>query len=303
VTHVAVDADRNERSLGGLDGLARRHLRAGWWTLLVFLTLGAVLEAFHGFKVGLYLDVGNEARRLAFRLGHAHGTLLALVHVAFGLTLASRFAPDRRSAERASGLLVTATLLLPGGFLLGGVFAHGADPGPGVLLVPFGALALFVAVLFVARGMAPLLTFREVAPGTPDSEVGERLRRRVLRDPLGIVPSDEERAEWTRLRHLAAFEGERMVGYSMLADAGNGEARMRQVAVDFGRQRRGIGKALVARSEELARASGFHTMVLHARDAAVPFYEALGYEAFDPPFIEVTIPHRKMRKALTRAPV
>jgi GNAT superfamily N-acetyltransferase len=142
------------------------------------------------------------------------------------------------------------------------------------------------------------LTFREVVPGSPEYEEGERLRRRVLRDPLGIVPSDEERAEWLGLRHLAAFEGDRMVGYLMLADAGDGTVRMRQVAVDFDRQRRGIGKALVARSEALARASGFRTMALHARDSAVPFYEALGYEAFDDPFIEVTIPHRKMRKVL-----
>jgi GNAT superfamily N-acetyltransferase len=306
VTLVSVAAGRTERSLPELDALARKHVRIGWWTLLGFLTLGAVLEALHGFKIGFYLDVDNEARRLSLRLGHAHGTLLGLVHVVFGLTLASRFAPRARSAERASSLLVTATLLLPGGFLLGGLFAHGGDPGPGVLLVPFGAVALFAAVLFVARGIpggrppgaAGPLTFREVKPGTLDYDEGERLRRRVLRDPLGIVPSEEERAEWKRLRHLAAFEGERMVGYLMLADEGDGSVRMRQVAVDFDRQRHGIGKALVLRSEEHARASGFRTMLLHARDTAVPFYEGLGYEAFDPPFVEVTVPHRKMRKAL-----
>ena len=136
-----------------LESLARKHVRIGWWTLLGFLSLGALLEAFHGFKLGFYLDVDNEARRLAFRLGHAHGTLLALVHVTLGLTLASRFAPAERAAKRASSLLVAATVLLPGGFLLGGLFARGSDPGPGVLLVPVGALALFVAVLLVARGL------------------------------------------------------------------------------------------------------------------------------------------------------
>jgi predicted GNAT family N-acyltransferase len=290
-----------------LESLARKHLRIGWWSLLGFLTLGVVLEAFHGFKVGYYLDVENEARRLSFRLGHAHGTLLALVNVAFGLTLDSRFALAPKPAIRASRLFVVATLLLPGGFLLGGLFSHGADPGLGVLLVPFGALALFVAVLLVARGLPgdrppsctnQTLAFREVSPGSPEYAEGERLRRRVLRDPLGIVPTAEERAEWLTMRHLAAFEGDRMVGYLMLAEQGDGIVRMRQVAVALDRQRRGIGKALVARSEALARESDFHTMVLHARDTAIPFYEALGYEAYDPPFTEVTIPHRKMRKAL-----
>jgi ribosomal protein S18 acetylase RimI-like enzyme len=73
---------------------------------------------------------------------------------------------------------------------------------------------------------------------------------------------------------------------------------MRQVAVDFDRQRRGIGKALVTRSEGLARSSGYTTMTLHARETAVAFYQALGYEIFDEPFVEVTVPHRKMRKPL-----
>ena len=151
---MSADSEHTARSLSSLDALARKHLRIGWWTLLGFLTLGAALEAFHGFKLGYYLDAGNEARRLALRLGHAHGTLLALVHVAFALTLASRFAPAERSAARASPLLVTATFLLPGGFLLGGLFARGGDPGIGVFLVPFGALALFVAVFHVARGLS-----------------------------------------------------------------------------------------------------------------------------------------------------
>ena len=55
------------------DRLMRRHLRAGWWALGFYLLLGLVLEAFHATKAGLYLDVGNETRRLLFRLAHAHG--------------------------------------------------------------------------------------------------------------------------------------------------------------------------------------------------------------------------------------
>ena len=62
-------------------------MRFGWWSLLLFLTLGIVLEAMHGFKVGWHLDVGNEARRLLWTLAHAHGTLLALIHIGFALTV------------------------------------------------------------------------------------------------------------------------------------------------------------------------------------------------------------------------
>src|SRR4029077_18287735 len=63
-----------------------RNLRFGWWSLLFFLSLGGGLEALHGFKIGYYVDVGNDIRRLMFTLAHAHGTALGLVNIAAGLT-------------------------------------------------------------------------------------------------------------------------------------------------------------------------------------------------------------------------
>lgn len=63
--------------------LQRLHLRVGWWSLLVFLTLGLALEALHGFKLGWRLDVSNQTRPLTWTLAHAHGTLLATVNIAF----------------------------------------------------------------------------------------------------------------------------------------------------------------------------------------------------------------------------
>ncbi len=134
--------------LGQLSGT---HLRWGWWSLLAFIILGTVLEMLHGFKVGWYLDVGNETRRLMWQLAHAHGTLLSLVHVAFGVSI--RLAPSWSGGgpKLASRCLMAAGILMPLGFLLGGVFIYGGDPGLGVFLVPVGALALFVAVLTTAR--------------------------------------------------------------------------------------------------------------------------------------------------------
>src|SRR5262245_34742984 len=43
--------------------LAHRHHCVGWLGLLVFLSLGVLLEGLHGFKIGLYLDPGNRIRR------------------------------------------------------------------------------------------------------------------------------------------------------------------------------------------------------------------------------------------------
>jgi hypothetical protein len=45
----SVPDSSRERLAGDPAALAQRHLRFGWWTLLLFLTLGLVLEALHGF--------------------------------------------------------------------------------------------------------------------------------------------------------------------------------------------------------------------------------------------------------------
>lgn len=124
--------------------LGRRHLLCGWWFLLVYLSVGLLLEALHGFKFGWYLDVGNEMRRLMLTLGHAHGTLLALVNIAAGLTVRSAAPFQLRSS--ASFCIVWAAVLLPAGFFLGALMPHGGDPGVGVGLVPLGGFMLLYGV-------------------------------------------------------------------------------------------------------------------------------------------------------------
>lgn len=69
--------------------LVRLHLRIGWGALLLFIVLGLALEALHAFKVPLYVDAENETRRLLFRLAHAHGALLCLIHLCASWTFLS----------------------------------------------------------------------------------------------------------------------------------------------------------------------------------------------------------------------
>ncbi len=130
---------------------AARHLRFGWWSLLVFLSVGFALELLHGFKAGFYLDVTNETRRLMWTLAHAHGALLGLVHVAWALCL--RAFPDLGDGSHrvVSPCLMGASVLLPGGFFAGGVQLYGGDPGLGIALVPAGAACLAIAVFLTGR--------------------------------------------------------------------------------------------------------------------------------------------------------
>ena len=132
--------------------LAGRNLCFGWWSLLVFLSLGGVLEMLHGFKIGWYVDVGNETRRLMFTLAHAHGTVLALVNIAAGLSvcLVERF----MLRPSVSFALIWAAILLPGGFFLGGIVTYDGDPGLGVWLVPIGAALLFYGIARIALDLS-----------------------------------------------------------------------------------------------------------------------------------------------------
>ena len=131
---------------------ANRNLRFGWWSLLVFLSLGGVLETLHGFKIGWYVDVGNETRRLMFTLAHAHGTLLALVNIAAGLTV--RMVERFTLRPSVSFALIWAAILLPAGFFLGGIVSYDGDPGLGVWLVPIGAALLFYSIARIALDLS-----------------------------------------------------------------------------------------------------------------------------------------------------
>ena len=133
---------------------AHRNLRFGWWSLLVFLSLGGALETLHGFKIGWYVDVGNETRRLMFTLAHAHGTLLAVINIAAGLT--ARKVDRFELRPSVSFALIWAAILLPAGFFLGGIVIYDGDPGLGVWLVPVGAILLFYSVTRIALDLSKL---------------------------------------------------------------------------------------------------------------------------------------------------
>jgi len=126
--------------------IVRRHFVVGWWLLLVFLVLGSVLEVLHGLKIGWYVDVSNATRRLMWTLAHAHGSLVGLINIAFASTIRGGLV---RTSDHAvtSACMLGGSILLPGGFLLGGLVVYGGDPGLGVYLTPVGAALLLWAVV------------------------------------------------------------------------------------------------------------------------------------------------------------
>ena len=151
--------------------VVRRHLRFGWFLLLVFLTLGLVLETLHGFKVQAYLSLMNETRRLMWTLAHAHGTALGVLHLGFAFSVSCVPSWPQSSRTIASFALIAASVLMPAGFFLGGVWVYAGDPGLGILLVPAGGILLFVAVLLAALSLKHLpISAPESRPSKPGNK-------------------------------------------------------------------------------------------------------------------------------------
>ena len=129
--------------------VACRHHLIGWCGLLLFLSLGAVLETLRGFKIGFYLDLEHKLRRELWILAHAHGTLLSLVQLGFAATVLHFGQWTEPRLKLVSFFLLDALVLMPLGFFLGGMGHSEVDPSLGILLVPLGALLLFLAVALI----------------------------------------------------------------------------------------------------------------------------------------------------------
>ncbi|RYG35030.1 GNAT family N-acetyltransferase [bacterium] len=113
---------------------------------------------------------------------------------------------------------------------------------------------------------------------------------RLLAQFLGLDFGAEELSEESDQRHFALYDEDRLVAVCAVVPKET-EWKVRQVAVEPAAQGKGYGAALMRALEPSAE-----SLVLHARDTAVPFYLRLGYEIEGEPFEEVGIPHRRMRK-------
>jgi len=124
------------------------------------------------------------------------------------------------------------------------------------------------------------------------------LREAILRRPLGLTLTEEERADDISRQHFCAtFQGV-AVGTVSLKPLDEETLQLRQMAVAEDRRRERIGARLLVRAEEWARREGYRLIVLHARLSAEGFYAKAGYAAEGEPFDEHTIPHIRMTKRL-----
>lgn len=142
------------------------------------------------------------------------------------------------------------------------------------------------------------IELKTISHNSPEYEAEITLRSAILRQPLGLSFSAEELSVEADSHHIGCYVDGELVGCLVLQPIDAKRIQMRQVAVDEKVRGRGIGRMMVKYSEDLARNLGFQEMMLHAREAVVPFYEVLGYAKVGGRFSEVTIPHWVMARAL-----
>ncbi len=139
----------------------------------------------------------------------------------------------------------------------------------------------------------------EIACGSSEYEKECGFRNGLLREPLGLSLFDEDLATEAAYRHFGVFDGDNIVGCLVVVPLKEGEAQLKQMAIESKLRGKGIGKRLVFDVERELIRSGVKKIWLHARESAVGFYESLGYAIVGESFLEVSIPHFKMWKLVT----
>ena len=143
------------------------------------------------------------------------------------------------------------------------------------------------------------MTFREIVFGTQEYRLECRLREEVLRRPLGLTLRAEDLTNEENQLHFGLFAPSHdLVACVVAVRLGRGEAKIRQMAVSPCHQRKGLGQRLMGELENDLQARGFKRFVLNARTSAVGFYERIGYTVVGEEFMDLTVPHVKMHKAV-----
>ncbi|OON66761.1 GNAT family N-acetyltransferase [Hymenobacter sp. CRA2] len=129
-----------------------------------------------------------------------------------------------------------------------------------------------------------------------------QLRYRVLRQPWNQPPGSERANDDdapTTTHALWRTPDGSVAGVARLSPSGPAQGQVRFMAVAPEWQGHQVGRQLLQYLEAAARQQGMTELTLHAREAAVGFYERLGYAVVEPSHtLFGVIPHFLMRKTL-----
>lgn len=139
---------------------------------------------------------------------------------------------------------------------------------------------------------------KQIYHGTNEYKQMVQLRKEILRQPLGLSFTEEELENEKNEILIAAFDEDEILGCCVLCKVDENIIRLRQMAVLDYVQGKGIGASIMTFAENIAIDKGYKSMIMHARNNAIGFYEKFGYKVKGNEFNEVNIPHHVMEKEL-----
>ena len=126
------------------------------------------------------------------------------------------------------------------------------------------------------------------------------LREVVFVEEQGVPMSEEIDGFDATATHVVAVEDGNVVGTCRLVLDGE-TAKLSRMVVARDHRRRGVGGALLAEADRIARGWGARRIVLNAQTQAMGVYSAAGYHAHGGPFMDAGIEHRTMERHLDDA--
>lgn len=123
------------------------------------------------------------------------------------------------------------------------------------------------------------------------------LRERIFVGEQGVDPAADRDGRDGAALHAVAFDGDRLVGTCRVL-VGGGVGRLGRMAVETTHRGRGLGRALLVQTEQMARGAGAQRIALSAQLHAESLYAAAGYERRGAEYLEEGITHVRMEKRL-----
>lgn len=125
------------------------------------------------------------------------------------------------------------------------------------------------------------------------------LRWQILRKPWNQPRGSEKDDLEKESIHIMVKDNLSVVGVGRAHFNSDTEAQIRCMAVDDGYQGKGIGSLILKELEKRVKEKGAKSIVLNARESAVPFYKKHGYVIVDKAHtLFGVIPHFKMSKKI-----
>ena len=146
-----------------------------------------------------------------------------------------------------------------------------------------------------------MTNFIKIEYGSKYNKQEIELRYKYLRKPLRLSFSDESlQKEKDDLHFGLSNENGKIIACLVVTEISSKNVHLRQMVVAEEKRKIGKGRELLRYVEEYLKKERVSKIVIHSRKYAVGFYEKSGYITEGSEFCEVTIPHFKMAKIITK---